>query len=233
MSLSNSELIHCLDLTYLESTLDKSKLFSLVEQANHHPVAAFCTYLNYVPLIRSSLNSITIATVVNFPSGSQPLTVTETEIKQALELGIKEIDIVLPYQSYLQGKQSFCLDYIHHCQSLCNKQVTLKVIIESGIFSNLNTLDLLCQQLVQQEIDFIKTSTGKIETGATTEAVEIIAQNIKNTTTGLKISGGIKSKVQAEHFAKLATEKSGHSDIDKTWFRIGASSLLAKLTNQR
>ena len=60
-----------------------------------------------------------------------------------------------------------------------------------------------------------------------------IPQNIKNTTTGLKISGGIKSKVQAEHFAKLATEKSGHSDIDKTWFRIGASSLLAKLTNQR
>ena len=81
---------------------------------------------------------------------------------------------------------------------------------------------------------FLKTCTGKIPQGASLSALFTMLSAIKDSgkTCGIKVSGGVKTPRQAFNYAKLA-ELMMAKKIDKSWFRIGASSLLNELLKQR
>lgn len=79
--------------------------------------------------------------------------------------------------------------------------------------------------------DFIKTSTGKIEPGATPAAVYVMCQAIKDyfgktgTRIGLKIAGGVRSSAQAVDYYSIVKEVLGKEWLTPTLLRIGASGL--------
>ena len=66
--------------------------------------------------------------------------------------------------------------------------------------------------------NFIKTSTGKTDIGATKEAVEIILQSIQTSKNkvGLKISGGIRNKFQVKEYLTLTEKICGEKFIPNT-----------------
>ena len=74
--------------------------------------------------------------------------------------------------------------------------------------------------------DFLKTSTGKIATGATIPAAVamLLAISDSNTPCGIKFSGGIKTKEQASLYMRLAEHMRGVT-TNKQWFRFGMSQL--------
>ncbi|MDE6836659.1 MAG: deoxyribose-phosphate aldolase, partial [Muribaculaceae bacterium] len=79
--------------------------------------------------------------------------------------------------------------------------------------------------------DFIKTSTGKIYSGASVEAAWVMCQCIKDYAertgrkVGFKAAGGIRSTEEAVAYYTIVKEVLGEEWLTPELFRIGASSL--------
>lgn len=229
-TISTPDLIRCLDLTLLSLAATSDDLLTLRQAAVEHKVAAICVYphqLNYF----KSITPVKLATVVNFPEGNQSLDICLQQIHEAMTYHVNEIDYVIDYTSYLTGKKQQALDQCAQISQFCKeKQLTLKVILETGAFSNMQTIYELSCELMLLGCDFLKTSTGKIAQGASFSAVFAMLSAIRDSKTycGIKISGGVKLPNNARQYSLLA-ETLLDKKINPEWFRIGASSLLNEL----
>lgn len=228
---SAEEILTLLDLTLLDTGADEQALSQFVEKITQYPVAAACVYPNHLLHLPRSL-PLKRATVVNFPGGVQSLAAVEEDARRAIDEGqADEIDYVFPYTDYLKGKTAHALNHCRTLYQLCrNKQVGFKVILETGAFPSVETLYRACREIIEQGCNFLKTSTGKIAIGATPLAVFTLLKAIYDTNSacGIKVSGGVKQKSHALAFIHLA-EYYLDKPVQKSWFRIGASSLLDEL----
>lgn len=201
-------------------------------------VAAVCIYPRFVRLVATELQGapIKIATVVNFPSGTGQLEESLIEINDALQDGAQEIDVVFPYQKFLAGQTEYAYSYVAGCRAACGDDVKLKVILETGALQELSKIAEASKIALEAGADFIKTSTGKISTGATLDAAATMLLVIKelsptlNRTLGFKASGGIRDMQQAAQYIELADSIMGRSWVTPATFRIGASKLLDEVT---
>ena len=91
------------------------------------------------------------------------------------------------------GRDDYVLWEINQLANLCKmKGKTLKVIIESSILTR-QEIERVCRIIMKTDADYIKTSTGFAEGGASIEDVRLI----KEATGGrkkIKASGGIKDR---------------------------------------
>ena len=222
-------LISCIDLTSLNDHDSLESITALCQQAMtpQGPVAAVCIYPAFVSHAWQCLmeTPVKIATVVNFPTGNEPIETVTNTIQQAILDGATEIDIVIPKENIKH--------FIRHCKNLCGNKALLKVILETGNKS-LGEIEKISTIAIEQDADFLKTSTGKINIGATPEAAEIILNTIKklnnpNKLTGFKASGGIRTLIQAKIYIDLIKNILGTQAFHPSRFRIGASSLLEEI----
>ncbi len=83
--------------------------------------------------------------------------------------------------------------------------------------------------------DFIKTSTGKIYTGASLEAAYVMCQCIKEyyqktgNKVGFKAAGGVRTSEEALNYYAVVKEVLGDEWLNHDLFRLGASSLANSL----
>ncbi|MDP3268290.1 MAG: deoxyribose-phosphate aldolase [Legionella sp.] len=230
-SITPVQIISCMDLTLLNEHANSNSFDEMNILAQKHKVAAVCVFIDRLSHFRNLSKVTGIATVINFPSGLDTVERCLDEIDRALHLGVTEIDYVLPYQHYLEGDINYSLNHCKAIAKSCSEnRLKLKFILETGAFNNIETVYELSSKLIDMGADFIKTSTGKIDQGASPSSAFAILSAIRdsNTNCGIKISGGIKTPYQALQYASLAEHFSGKA-IDKSWFRIGASSLLREL----
>ncbi|BCA95573.1 deoxyribose-phosphate aldolase [Legionella antarctica] len=232
--ISIDQLIQSMDLTLLKDNPSDEELENINQLAKNHPVASLCVYANH--LYKFNLPSgFNFATVVNFPHGNNDLNSCIKEIDQSLILGVKEIDYVFPYQMYLADNKHEALNQCRAIAQSCKQYgLTLKIIMETGAFSDIGSIYQLSVKLIDMGCAFLKTSTGKIAQGASLSAVFAILSAIKDSEKkcGVKISGGIKTPKQAREYAYLA-ELVLNKKINKDWFRLGASSLLDEFLKSR
>lgn len=202
-------------------------------------VAAVCVYPKFVRLVAAEKTepAIKIATVVNFPSGTGLLEESLIEINDALQDGAEEIDVVFPYQRFLHGDVDRAHTFVEGCKAACGEKVKLKVILETGALQDLSIIADASRVVLEAGADFIKTSTGKISTGATLEAAATMLLVIKELTAklkrplGFKASGGIRDLAQATQYIGLADSILGKDKVTPATFRIGASKLLDELVS--
>lgn len=233
------------DLTSLNSFDSEKSIAEFLEQTQHYraqgfEVAAVCFYPNFAQQSSEALKETPIKTAVvagSFPSSQGFLSTRLNECELALEAGADEIDIVLNLGAFDSGDHERVIEEIQAFKGLMPNKI-LKVILETGYLDTENRIKLAAELAIQGGADFIKTSTGKEFPGASIEAVKTMAQVIKNhqektgQTVGLKISGGVRTKQQAEQYIELVVSILGQSFISPDTFRIGASSLMKDLTNQ-
>lgn len=231
-SITKEQLIRCMDLTLLDDDASSETLNLLMKQAQSNEVAAICVLPKHVHQIQE-LQNIKIATVINFPHGNESTEECLHQIIQTKATGVHEIDYVLPYNTYLAGNKEALVQCTSIAQACKEHHLTLKVIIETGAFPNMNTIYQLSNELIEIGCDFLKTSTGKIAHGASLSAAFAILSAIKDSSSqcGIKISGGIKTPQKALEYASLAELMTGKKII-ASWFRIGASNLLNELLNE-
>lgn len=234
VSLLPERLIACLDLTSLNADDDETVITQLCQQANAHGVAAVCVTPDFVSQAKRALAASTcqLATVANFPSGTQALPVVLKDIEQSLRLGATEIDVVVPYQQFLMDDNATTImRFVQACKALCGPKVRLKTILESGLIDSQAALERLSLAALDGGADFLKTSTGKVTAGATLEAAAIMLGAIKSfdERRGFKAAGGVKTYRQAKAYWLLATVILGESWPTAACFRLGASTLLNEL----
>jgi deoxyribose-phosphate aldolase len=201
-------------------------LNALVATANACKVAAICVFPDQLQHCPSS--QVLKATVINFPTGNQATECVLNDLHMAIvDYHADEIDYVFPYAQYLAGHQAQALDAYREVYGLCQQhQRPCKVILETGALPSAAVVYQLSRELIDVGCDFLKTSTGKIATGATITAVTAILSAIKDSGVwcGIKVSGGIRTFTAAHDFIELAQYTLGLT-VDKRWFRIGTSGL--------
>ncbi|WP_448568866.1 deoxyribose-phosphate aldolase [Thalassotalea ganghwensis] len=237
--------ISLMDLTSLTGHETEQEIINLCQTAHttFGNTAAICIYPQYIPiakqqLIKQGTPEIKIATVTNFPHGSNDIALAVNETKQAIELGADEVDVVFPYKSLLAGDSQIGFDLVKACKEVCGKTTLLKVIIESGELATEELIRTASEIAIKAGADFIKTSTGKVKVNATPQAAKTMLEVINklNPNVGFKAAGGVKDVNDAQVYLTLALDILGSAWLDESHFRFGASSLmtnlLATLTDQ-
>ena len=91
---------------------------------------------------------------------------------------------------------------------------------------------------MKAKVDYIKTSTGKIEPGATPSAVYTMCQTIREyyeqtgTAIGIKIAGGVRTTEDALKYYTIVKEVLGEEWLNNRLFRIGASGLANNILSE-
>ena len=201
------------------------------------PVAAVCVYPRFVSQARRALadSDIAVATVVNFPTGGSDIMAVRADTEIALDAGAQEIDVVLPYRDWLAGRRHTALAMLETVCEASRNRARVKVILETGALADPTEIMSVSREAIRVGVDFLKTSTGKVETGATLEACAVMLEAIREQRdqtgriVGLKPSGGVRSAVEAAQYLTLADAMMGADWATPETFRFGASSLLDSL----
>lgn len=241
--------VRCLDLTSLSAEDSDASICTLCAKAQNPleashadgpTVAAVCLYPIFVPLAAAKLHgtAVQVASVAaSFPTGLLPMNLRLAQIQYAVEAGAQEIDVVVQRRHILQGDWATLYEEILQMRQACGN-ARLKVILETGMLPHLTLVADASAVAMAAGADFIKTSTGKEERGASLEAGTVMARAIQahyqrtGYRVGLKPSGGIRSAQHALQWIHLVQEELGTVWLNPVLFRLGASSLLTRLQQQ-
>ncbi len=173
---------------------------------------------------------VKVATVVNFPAGTDTADAAAAVTAAAVAAGTDEIDVVLPYAAWLAGDTERAADVLAAVREETGARV-MKVIIETGELPDRSAIDRATMFAIEHGADFVKTSTGKTSVSATPEAAEIVLEAIavSGRPVGFKASGGIRTVDDARTYLALADSIMGPEWAAPATFRLGASSLLDAL----
>ncbi len=237
-------IFNLIDLTSLKPTDNKVSIEKMVEKVNQfseaYPdmpqVAAICVYPNFSETVKSKLEAdINIACVAAaFPASQTFLSVKAAEAELAVAKGANEIDIVISLGKFLNGELEQVANEIRLIKESIG-DAHLKVILESGLIPDLNSVYEASVLSINAGADFIKTSTGKENPAATLEAIYVMCHAIKNhyektgKKIGLKPAGGISTTEEVIAFYAVVEHVLGKEWLNNKLFRIGASRLANNL----
>jgi deoxyribose-phosphate aldolase len=221
-----------LDLTDLgdDTTAEASRV--LCDRAAEAAVAAVCVWPRFVDPCARMLRGtgVKVATVVNFPAGTDEADAVRADTGAAVAAGADEVDVVLPYRAWLAGDAERAAAVLAAARRETGERV-LKVIIETGELPDPSAIDRAAMFAIEHGADFVKTSTGKTPVSATPEAAEIVLEAIavSGRPVGFKASGGIRTVADARTYLDLADRIMDPEWATPATFRFGASSLLDAL----
>jgi deoxyribose-phosphate aldolase len=225
--------IGLIDLTDLADDHSPGGIDVLCRRARDHATAAVCVWPEYVATCANQLQGtgVRVATVVNFPSGDEPIDAVTAAVAVALSDGADDIDVVLPYRAVLAGDVDRAAALVAAVAALVEPPTLLKVILETGALADPAVIASAAQLAIDNGADFVKTSTGKIPAGASLEAAAAMLDVIARAgrPVGLKPSGGIRTFDEAMAYIDLADSVMGEGWASPATFRFGASGLLDAL----
>ncbi len=201
-----------IDHTMLKPATTASEVDKICVEASMAGFAAVCIPPRYVSSAKKLLENsrVRVATVIDFPLGFNDTDIKVTEIREAIEMGADELDMVVGLGALKTGDERYLGNEIEACLKPIRKAgKVLKVIVESGLLTN-NELIACCRLYGRYDIDYMKTSTGFAAIGATTHAVRTMREYLP-ARIGIKASGGIKSYAFAKELIDAGATRLGCS----------------------
>lgn len=201
-----------LDHTILKPTTLIADVTALCKEAAENNMAAVCVPPMFVKQAKALLENsdVKVATVIGFPFGYSAVEAKLAEVLLAIVDGADELDMVINIAAlksndwqYLAGELNTILPIIK------SKGKVLKVIIETGLLTD-DEIIKCCDLYGIAGVDFVKTSTGYAETGATVHAVKLIRKHLADTIK-IKASGGIRTFNFAKELIEAGADRIGCS----------------------
>ncbi len=240
------ECFSMMDLTTLKTDDTPASVQKLVRKVNAFqetrpdwPLpASVCVYPNFAETVKEARKCDFNITVVSacFPTSQSFLEVKVKECEMAVERGADEVDIVLALNSFLAGDHETASEEIRQVRKCIdevaakqNRHVHLKVILETGLLRTPEAIANASFLAMEAGADFIKTSTGKVDTNATPVAAYVMCECIAryHAMTGRKVgfkpAGGISSAADALCYYSIVSSVLGKEWLDKSLFRFGVS----------
>jgi deoxyribose-phosphate aldolase len=227
-----ARILPLVDLTSLGDEDTEAQVESLCARAIDAGVAAVCVWPRFVPLARARLahSPVRLATVANFPDGSDDLARAAREAAQALAAGADEVDVVAPIQAVVEGDIGLLTELVQACKKEA-PDVTLKVILETGRLQQPARIAAAARAAIMGGCDMLKTSTGRFPLGATLEGAAVLLAVLEEADgrVGIKFAGGIRTTQQAAQYLYLVDHFLGSGWTSPETLRFGATALLHDL----
>jgi len=205
-----------IDHTILKPTTLVTDVEKLCKEAMEYNVAAVCVPPLFVKQAKALLQNsdVKTATVIGFPFGYSAIEAKLAEILLAIVDGAEELDVVINIAALKNNDWQYLAKELNIILPIIKgKQKVVKIIIESGILTD-DEIIKCCDLYGIAGVDFMKTSTGYSEAGASVHAVRLMRKHLADTVK-IKASGGIR----IYQFAKEL--------VDAGADRIGCSSSIA------
>lgn len=199
-----------IDHTILKATASSSDVQKLCEEAIEHEFYSICVNGCYVADAKHLLQGtdVKVAAVVGFPLGAMTTAAKVFEAKEAIENGASEIDMVINVAKLKDGEFEFVENEIRQIKEAIGDNV-LKVIIETCYLTDEEKVKA-CELSLVAKADFVKTSTGFGNGGATYEDVKLM-KSVVGDNAKVKASGGVRDKETAQKYVELGAERLGTS----------------------
>ena len=201
-----------IDHTILKPTTTLPDVEKVCEEALQYHFAAVCVPPLYVKKVKEIVNSspVKVATVIGFPFGYGAIESKIAEIVLAIVDGADELDMVVNISAIKNNDWNFIASEINTIMPVVkNKNKIIKVIIESGVLTDEEIIKC-CDMYGLAGVDYVKTSTGYAEKGATIHAVKLIRAHLADHVK-IKASGGIKTYSFAKELIEAGAARIGCS----------------------
>jgi deoxyribose-phosphate aldolase len=201
-----------IDHTILKPTTILADIEKLCSEAKEHHFAAVCVPPYFVSAAKKLIadTDVKIATVIGFPFGYSTIGAKVEEIKKAIQDGADELDVVINLSALKNNEMDYLAKEIVTClQPIRLHRKIIKVIIESGILIDREIITC-CDLYAKHKVDFMKTSTGYAEKGASLHAVSLMRKHLPSTI-AIKASGGIRTFAFAKELIEAGATRIGAS----------------------
>ncbi len=201
-----------IDHTILKPTTLISDIEKVCAEAIEYQFAAVCVPPNFVKKAKELTkdSSVKVATVIGFPFGYSAIEAKLAESLLAIVDGADELDIVINISAIKNNDWEYLANEINHLMPVIKQNnKVVKIIIESGILTD-DEIIKCCQLYGAAGIDYLKTSTGYAEKGASVHAVELFRKNLPSHIQ-IKASGGIRDYAFAKQLVDAGATRLGCS----------------------
>ncbi len=205
-----------IDHTLLKPTTTWPEIKNLCEEAIEYGFATVCIPPLFVKKAKEILreSQVKVSTVIGFPFGYEAIEAKVAEIVLAIVDGADELDMVINISAIKNNDWNFIANEINTIMPIVkSKHTILKVIIESGILTD-DEIIKCCDIYGAAGVDYVKTSTGYAEKGASVHAVKLIKAHLSDAVK-IKASGGIKTYQFAKELLDAGADRIGCSSSEQ------------------
>ncbi len=210
--LADKNLARKIDHTLLKPEATENEVRGLCDEAKKYDFASVCVNPCYVSLCSELLKgtNVKVCTVIGFPLGATTTEAKRFEAEQAISNGAEEIDMVINIGRLKQGDYDYVFHDVNQVVLAAKKHgAVCKVILETALLTDEEKIKacIICKQA---GADFVKTSTGFSKGGATAGDVALM-KYVVGSSVGVKASGGIRSREDAEKMVASGADRIGAS----------------------
>lgn len=201
-----------IDHTLLKPDATQDQIAQLCFEARKYNFASVCINPTHVKLCAELLKGspVKVCTVIGFPLGATSPEVKVFETQNAIQNGASEIDMVINIGALKARELELVAGDIRGVVMAGHAANALvKVIIETALLTEEEKV-LACLLAKEAGADFVKTSTGFSGGGATVEDIALMRRTV-GPTVGVKASGGIRTREDAEKMVAAGASRIGAS----------------------
>ena len=194
MSYTYLQIAKMIDHSLLGPTLTDQELEAGCRLALDYDVASVCIKPFYLRRCAEILTGSTVksSTTIGFPHGGHATTVKVAEAEVALDDGGEELDMVVNIGKVLSGDWNYVRADIEAVTNLVlSRGMVIKVIFENCYLCDEHKIRL-CEMCSSLGVQYVKTSTGYGEGGATTEDLKLMRAH-SPARVAIKAAGGVRT----------------------------------------
>jgi deoxyribose-phosphate aldolase len=202
-----------IDHTNLKPIVLIGDIEKLCNEALQYGFAAVCVPPPMVRIAKQFLKTgaIKTATVIGFPFGYSAIEAKIAETLLTIADGADELDVVINLIALKNNDWQYLANEINHIMPLVKQRnKVIKIIIESGVLTD-EEIIRCCELYGAAGADFLKTSTGYAEKGATVAAVKLMRAHLPEHIQ-IKASGGIRTYDFAQQLIEAGATRLGCSN---------------------
>ena len=206
------DLAKFIDHTLLKPDATAEDIDVLCAEAKEYGFASVCVNPAWVKRAAQNLRGtdVRVASVVGFPFGATLSDIKAMETRRVLRDGAREIDMVINIGALKSGQYDVVRDDIAKVSDACHEAGAVnKVIIETSLLEDEEKV-MASYLALQAKADYVKTSTGYAGGGATVADVLLMRETV-GPKMGIKASGGVRSRKDAEEMIAAGATRIGAS----------------------
>lgn len=197
-----------IDQTNLKQDASETDIIKLVEEQRKYKFRSICIAPSFLQVARKNLQNIYLTTVISFPNGYASTEAKIYEAKDAIKNGANDLDIVSNIGRIKMRDYDYLSKEVNDLREITKSHI-LKFIIETS-FLNKEDISFITKILIDNGVDYVKTSTGFTKSGAKLDDVKFIKENFDGKIK-IKASGGISDYKTALEFIDAGADVIGTS----------------------